>query len=189
MLTEEKEQVLKFPDAATAFMWAEEMLSKSNVTSQLSHLIRTQPGYGEFTRDELYDLALTIAGTVERITSPGMAFAYKYIYGRDDNYVIQSLVSHLVDHVRAHCNEAAGKHHLVLVRLAHSVAEGTRKYCIAGRRQSQASVARDIGVYPQNFSKLGWLDIMIFARRSLKEWMDSAEKEVRAMLDEKGMIA
>ncbi len=188
-MTEEKEQVLKFPDAATAFMWAEEMLSKTSMTSHLTHLMRTQPGYGEFTRDELYDLALTVAGTVERVSHPGMRFAYKYIYGRDDNYVIQSLVAHLVDHVRAHCNESAGKHHLVLVRLAHSVAEGTRGYCLAGRRQSQASVARDIGVYPQNFSKLGWLDIMSFARRSLREWIDSAEKEVKGTLDEKGMIA
>lgn len=185
----EQEQVLKFPDAATAFMWAEEILSRTSVESQIMRMMRTQSGYGELTRDEIYDLALTIAGTVERIAPAGMKFAYKHIYGREDNYVIQSFVAHLASHVRTYCTEASGKHHLMLVRLAHSVAEGTRKYWLYGRPQSKASVARDVGVHRQRFSESGWPELLLFTRHAINAWMDEADSQVRDALSAKGMIA
>jgi len=184
------EKRIKFPDAASAVAWAEEMLDRAGGTqSQIGKLTRV-PGGSEFTMAELQDQALTIVLAAQGMEPAMIGRFFLQIFGRDDALRRMEICGYLVAQLRELLPQLVeGRHHLQLVNLADAMLRGYRSYVLLNRRQRMSDVARSIGVSRQTLYKDGWADLIKALREKLAIWQELGERSVCDILNEKGYIA
>jgi hypothetical protein len=186
-MTETAEKVYQFRDAPAAFSWAEEILSRYPVESQISKLDRVPSG-GEFSLDELRDQALTIVSVASRVKPQHAGLAFRYVYGRGDNLVITDLVDALMRHVYATVSKARGKHPHRLTNLVNTLLQGFRRYTQYHEKQINAQLAGVAHVTRQSFTESGWMDIVHGVRGILNDWLRIANDAITQELIDKGFI-
>jgi hypothetical protein len=179
------EELVKFDSAPEAFEWAEEILSKAAAgESQMARLLR-RPGGGEFTFEELRDQALTISAIVARTEPPAAARTFQYVFGRDDNVVVQDLMDALVREVS---QLTVGRHPQKTVALLHCVLQGYRRYIQKNRYQHAEELAQAMRMTRRGYYKGRWFEVTQAARKALERWQAQAEASIELALDDRGFL-
>jgi hypothetical protein len=183
------EKLLQFQTAPEAFEWAEEILARHPVESQIAKLNKIR-GAGEFTMDEMRDMALTIVSVVSRVEPSGLSLAFRYVYGREDGVVLQDLTDSLMRYLYRSVPKVKGREPRRMVQFVVSVASGYRASTLYKRKEkSMNRIAGETGVSRQALSENGWPDMIAAVRGSLDQSMKRAESWIADELRERGFMA
>lgn len=180
-----------FRDAAAAAAWAEEVLAKQGLGSQLGRLNR-KFGYGEMTADEACDFAHTIVMIVSGYPLKIQATAFSYVYGREDHHresaLVEDLTRRMIDYLLAQDVELKPTDKLRDLSIA--TLRSQREMYLFGRHHPMARIARFMRMSPNTFKdkKSVWPELYGMTRTSVRHWVDSATKGLDCLLRERGFV-
>lgn len=175
---------IRFGDVPSAVSWADELLSRPDVKSQL--LVR-KPGGGRFSRDELMGFAHQISVFVQKAEPRRAGIAMRCIWGVPKDGDVDFLAGHLA--IQA-VNEfpAKGRVRERVFNLAMGViASEVRRY----RHRKPASnweLARAINIQRQSFKDGSWDLVARAMRRELDNLLRVGDLFVSSHMEEQAML-
>lgn len=180
---------MRFPSAIDALSFSEEVLEKATGNEgQFARILRGPPGAGEYTLQDLRDIALSISVLVDQIEPLVYAHLLRTIYGREHPRTEAQVWDWLVGKVKG----MEGMKHRdpqLLLRLAYTVLRGHRRFLLMNKPMPMTTIAAAVGVRRQKLKEEGWVTAVSVMRRAIGDGVDIGTRQLDSILRDRDLLS
>jgi len=186
----EEKPIIKFDNAQSAIGWAEEVLLRSGVKSQIGTIMKSnrQGGSSGISLEDVKDLAHTISVIANNCPVHAAGRLFCEVYGAWDNARLLG-ASDFLAHELHRSDEGERKEIAKIRGMAGCVIENVRyKELGLERRVTRSMMAKNMYITRQSFSESGWSKLLSECYNNIYLHLEQAERHITERLDEVGVF-